>query len=63
MVTLKSAENALNGWQKRGANSFPLHGVRTPELKRNPPKAWSSPEPLFQLARIAPAGIPSATLP
>jgi len=44
---LDAAGNALNGTQKRGANSFPLHGVRAPELKRNPPKAWSAPEPLF----------------
>jgi hypothetical protein len=44
---LDAAGNALNGTQKRGANSFPLHGVRAPELKRNPPKAWSVPEPLF----------------
>jgi hypothetical protein len=44
---LDAAGNALNGTQKRGANSFALHGVRAPELKRNPPKAWSAPEPLF----------------
>jgi hypothetical protein len=44
---LEAAGNALNGTQKRGANSVPLHGVRAPELKRNPPKAWSAPEPLF----------------
>jgi hypothetical protein len=44
---LDAAGNALTGTQTRGANSFPLHGVRAPELKRNPPKAWSAPEPLF----------------
>src|SRR5580658_369802 len=44
---LDAAGNALNGVQKRGENSLPLHGVRAPELKRDPPKAWSLPEPLF----------------
>src|SRR5580700_2709449 len=44
---LDAAGNALNGVQKRGANSIPLHGVRAPELKRNPPKAWTAAEPLF----------------
>ena len=44
---LDAAGSAINGVQKRGDNSFPLHGVRAPELKRNPPKAWSAPEPLF----------------
>lgn len=44
---LDAAGNALTGIQKRGENSLPLHGVRAPELKRNPPKAWSAAEPLF----------------
>jgi hypothetical protein len=44
---LDASGNALNGVQKRGDATMPLHGVRAPELKRNPPKAWSAPEPLF----------------
>ena len=44
---LDAAGNALNGMQKRGESSFPLHGARAPELKRGPIKAWSAPEPLF----------------
>lgn len=37
----------LTGMARRGGNSTPLTGVRAPELKRNPPKAWTAPEPLF----------------
>jgi hypothetical protein len=37
----------LTGVQKRGDASIALTGVRSPELKRSPPKAWTAPEPLF----------------
>ncbi|HZU29356.1 MAG TPA: DUF1080 domain-containing protein [Bryobacteraceae bacterium] len=39
--------DTLTGTAKRGSNSVPVKGVRAPELKRNPPAAWSEPEPLF----------------
>ena len=39
--------NTLTGTQTRGDKSFPLHGVRAPALKRDPPNAWTTPEPLF----------------
>jgi len=39
--------DAISGVQKRGEASTPLAGVRAPELKRAAPKAWSTPEPLF----------------
>jgi len=44
---LEAKGNALDGVQKSGDQTSPLRGVRAPELKRNPPKAWSAPEPLF----------------
>jgi hypothetical protein len=44
---LDAKGNTLTGTQTRGDKSFPLQGVRAPELKRNPPKAWTNPEPLF----------------
>jgi len=44
---LEAAGDKLNGVQKRGTNSMPLAGVRSPELKRAEPKAWSAPEALF----------------
>jgi hypothetical protein len=37
----------LSGTQRRGETSLALTGVRAPELKREAPKAWSKPEPLF----------------
>jgi len=37
----------LSGTQKRGDNVAQIAGVRAPALKRNPPKAWTKPEPLF----------------
>jgi hypothetical protein len=38
----------LTGVEKRGANVFAdLAGVRAPLLKRNPPKAWTAAEPIF----------------
>ena len=44
---LEAAGDKLTGVQKRGSNSLALTGVRSPELKRNPPAAWTDPEPLF----------------
>jgi hypothetical protein len=44
---LDAAGGKLTGVQKRGDASTPLAGVRTPELKRSPPSAWTTPEPLF----------------
>lgn len=44
---LDAKGNALSGKQTKGNESIPLNGVRAPELKRNPPKAWSDPMPLF----------------
>jgi hypothetical protein len=44
---LDAKGDSLDGAQKRSDRSTPLHGVRAPELKRNPPKAWSAPETLF----------------
>src|ERR1039458_1337169 len=37
----------LSGVQKHGDDVSQLAGVRAPELKRDPPKAWANPEPLF----------------
>jgi hypothetical protein len=37
----------LSGAQRRGDAVTELTGVRAPELKREPPKAWANPEPLF----------------
>ena len=33
--------------QRRGENTTPITGVRAPALKRDPPRAWSDPKPLF----------------
>jgi hypothetical protein len=44
---LTAANGKLTGTQKQGSESIPLTGVRAPELKRNPPKAWGAPQPLF----------------
>ncbi len=41
------AGDRMTGTQKRGDTSFPLTGVRAPELKRAAPAAWTAPEPLF----------------
>jgi hypothetical protein len=52
----------LTGTQKRGGQTVQLTGVRTPELKRSAPKAWTSPEPLFNgkdLAGWEPIGNPA----
>jgi hypothetical protein len=44
---LDARHGKLTGVAKRGDNSTELTGVRSPELKRKPPKAWTAPEPLF----------------
>jgi hypothetical protein len=44
---LDPAGDKLTGVQKRGTNTLALSGVRAPELKRDPPAAWTDPEPLF----------------
>jgi hypothetical protein len=44
---LDPAGDKLTGVQKRGTNELALTGMRAPELKRNPPAAWTDPEPLF----------------
>jgi|SRR5579871_6721189 len=44
---LDAKDGKLTGVQKRGENTVALAGLREPELKRNPPKAWTQPEPLF----------------
>lgn len=44
---LDASSGKLTGAQKHGASSIPLTGVRAPELKRAAPKAWTTPEPLF----------------
>ncbi len=44
---LDAGGGKLAGFEKRPGNSISLTGVRAPELKRDTPKAWSNPEPLF----------------
>jgi len=44
---LDAAGGKLTGVQKRGAATIQLTGVPAPALDRNPPAAWSDPEPLF----------------
>jgi hypothetical protein len=44
---LTAAGGKLTGVQKQGSDSISLTGVRAPELKRSAPKAWGSPESLF----------------
>ena len=44
---LDASGGKLTGVQKRGSNTLELAGVRAPELKRDAPKAWTNPEPLF----------------
>ena len=55
--------NKLTGVQKQGENSdTKIAGVRAPELNRPMPKAWTSPEPLFNgkdLAGWEPLGNPA----
>ena len=44
---LTATGDKLTGVQKRGEATTELTGVRSPELKRSAPKAWTTPEPLF----------------
>jgi hypothetical protein len=44
---LDAAGDKLTGTQKNGDKSQAIEGVRSPELNRKEPKAWSTPEPLF----------------
>jgi len=45
--TLDLKGDKLSGVQQRGTAVNQLAGVRAPDLKRQPPKAWTNPEPLF----------------
>lgn len=42
-----AAKDKLTITQKRGENTQEFTGVRAPDLKRAAPKAWTTPEPLF----------------
>jgi hypothetical protein len=56
---LDAAGDKLHGVQKRGDQTIPLTGSRAPELKRAEPRAWTTPEPLFNgkdLAAWEPVG-------
>ncbi len=45
---LTAAAGKFSGIEKHGdETAAQLAGVHAPELKRNPPKAWTAPEPLF----------------
>jgi hypothetical protein len=44
---LTSSKDSISGTQKRGDATAQIAGVRAPVLKRNPPKAWTKPEALF----------------
>ncbi len=44
---LEAAGDKLSGVQRRGQNTTPILGVRAPALKRDAPRAWTTPEPLF----------------
>jgi hypothetical protein len=44
---LNAAGDKLTGIQKQGEKTMNLAGVRAPELNRKEPKAWTTPEPLF----------------
>jgi len=44
---LEAKGGKLVGVQKRGESTVALTGVPSPALTRNPPKAWTDPEPLF----------------
>jgi hypothetical protein len=44
---LTAGGDKLTGFQKRGETSLELTGVREPTLKRAAPKAWTTPELLF----------------
>jgi hypothetical protein len=44
---LKAEDGKLTGSQKHGEATISLNGVRAPELKSTPPKAWGKPRKLF----------------
>jgi hypothetical protein len=44
---LDASGDRITGVQKRGDASTQLTGTRAPKLKRRAPKAWTTPEPLF----------------
>jgi hypothetical protein len=44
---LDASGNKLTGTQKNGDKTMELAGVRAPELKHAPVKAWTDPKPLF----------------
>jgi hypothetical protein len=44
---LEATGDKLTGVQRRGQDTRPLTGLRAPVLQRDPPHAWSDPEPLF----------------
>ena len=44
---LTAAKDQIKGWQKRGQASIELTGNRAPALNRPMPKAWTTPEALF----------------
>lgn len=44
---LKAEDGKLTGSQKHGEATISLSGVRAPELKSTPPKAWGKPRKLF----------------
>ena len=44
---LDANDGQLTGFEKRPGSAIALTGVRAPALKRDPPSAWSDPEPLF----------------
>jgi hypothetical protein len=44
---LEARDGKLSGVQKSGDKTTELTGVRSPELKRSAPTAWTAPEPLF----------------
>ena len=59
---LDAVGGKLIGVQKRGTSTLQLTGLRSPELKRDAPKAWTKPEPLFNgrdLDGWAPIGNPA----
>ena len=61
---LEAAGGKLTGTQKSGDITTALTGVRSPELKRRAPKAWTDPEPLFNgkdLTGWEPIGDPAAS--
>jgi hypothetical protein len=44
---LEAKDGKLTGVQKNGEHTVELTGIRSPDLKRSAPKAWTDPEPLF----------------